>query len=48
MPVGPTGKFYTFVGGSNLMMFKTSKNKDEAWGLIKFLSEDDTQRDYAA
>lgn len=47
MPVGPTGKFYTFVGGSNLMMFKKSRHKSEAWRLIKFLSRDDTQLAYA-
>jgi multiple sugar transport system substrate-binding protein len=47
MPVGPTGKFYTFVGGSNLMMFKYSRHKNEAWRLIKFLSRDDTQLAYA-
>jgi multiple sugar transport system substrate-binding protein len=47
MPVGPTGKFYTFVGGSNLMMFKHSRHKNEAWRLIKFLSRDDTQLAYA-
>jgi multiple sugar transport system substrate-binding protein len=47
MPVGPTGKFYTFVGGSNLMMYKYSKHKNEAWQLIKFLSRDNTQLAYA-
>jgi multiple sugar transport system substrate-binding protein len=47
MPVGPTGKFYTFVGGSNLMIFKISKHKDEAWRLVKFLSRNDTQLAYA-
>jgi multiple sugar transport system substrate-binding protein len=47
MPVGPTGKFYTFVGGSNLMVFKSSKHKNEAWRLVKFLSRDDTQLAYA-
>jgi multiple sugar transport system substrate-binding protein len=47
MPVGPTGKFYTFVGGSNLMLFKYSKHKNEAWQLIKFLSRNDTQLAYA-
>jgi multiple sugar transport system substrate-binding protein len=47
MPVGPTGRFYTFVGGSNLMMYKYSKHKTEAWQLIKFLSRDDTQLAYA-
>jgi multiple sugar transport system substrate-binding protein len=47
MPVGPTGNFYTFVGGSNLMMFKQSRHKSEAWRLIKYLSRDDTQLAYA-
>jgi multiple sugar transport system substrate-binding protein len=47
MPTGPTGKAYTFVGGSDLMMFKNSKHPNEAWALMKFLSEDQTQIDYA-
>jgi multiple sugar transport system substrate-binding protein len=47
MPSGPSGKAYTFVGGSNLMMFKSSQNKDAAWALMKFLSQDDTQTAYA-
>ena len=48
MPTGPGGKAYTFVGGSDLMMFKSSKHPNEAWALMKFLSEDQTQKDYAA
>ena len=48
MPKGPTGEGYTFVGGSNLMMFKNSKHKNEAWELIKFLSQDQVQTDYAS
>jgi multiple sugar transport system substrate-binding protein len=47
MPAGPQGKGYTFVGGSNLMMFKGSKNKDAAWALMKYLSQDQIQSDYA-
>jgi multiple sugar transport system substrate-binding protein len=47
MPAGPTGKAYTFVGGSNLMMLKSSENKDAAWELMKFLSQDQTQTAYA-
>ena len=39
MPTGPVGKAFTFVGGSNLMMFKASKHQNEAWALIKYLSE---------
>ena len=47
MPVGPTGKFYTFVGGSNLMLFRSSDHKSEAWRLIQYLSRNDVQRNYA-
>lgn len=47
MPTGPSGKAYTFVGGSDLMVFKSSKHPAEAWALVKFLSEDQTQVDYA-
>jgi multiple sugar transport system substrate-binding protein len=47
MPVGPTGKFYTFVGGSNLMVFKYSSHKTEAFRLIQYLSRPDVQRSYA-
>jgi multiple sugar transport system substrate-binding protein len=47
MPAGPTGKGYTFVGGSNLMVFKSSKHKDAAWELVKYLSSDQVQRSYA-
>jgi multiple sugar transport system substrate-binding protein len=47
MPAGPSGEAYTFVGGSNLMMFKSSEHKDEAWQLMEFLSQDRTQTAYA-
>ena len=47
MPTGPQGKAYTFVGGSDLMMFKSTKHPNEAWALMKFLSEDQIQKDYA-
>jgi multiple sugar transport system substrate-binding protein len=47
MPKGPTGEANTFVGGSNLMMFKSSDVKDAAWELIKYLSQDDVQTEYA-
>jgi multiple sugar transport system substrate-binding protein len=46
MPAGDTGA-YTFVGGSNLMLFKDSQVKDEAWALMKFLSQDQVQTQYA-
>jgi multiple sugar transport system substrate-binding protein len=48
MPAGPAGDAYTFVGGSNLMMFKSSQHKNEAWELMKFLSQDQVQTDYAS
>lgn len=47
MPTGPSGKGFTFVGGSNLMMFKAAKNKDAAWEVMKFMSSDDFQTKYA-
>ena len=47
MPTGPGGEGYTFVGGSNLMMFKSAKNKDAAWEVLKFMSSDDFQAKYA-
>jgi multiple sugar transport system substrate-binding protein len=47
LPKGPSGKAYAFVGGSNLMMFKNAKNKDAAWAVIKYLSQDATQKAYA-
>jgi multiple sugar transport system substrate-binding protein len=47
MPSGPAGKAFTFVGGSNLMMYKSSKNKNEAWALMKYLSGDGVQKSYA-
>jgi multiple sugar transport system substrate-binding protein len=48
MPAGPTGEASTFVGGSNLMVFDTCDDKEAAWALIEYLSQDDVQRDYAA
>ena len=47
MPAGPSGKGFTFVGGSNLMMFKNSKHPNEAWALMKYLSGDAVQKEYA-
>jgi multiple sugar transport system substrate-binding protein len=47
LPSGPSGKAYAFVGGSNLMVFKTSKHKAAAWEVIKYLSQDATQKSYA-
>jgi multiple sugar transport system substrate-binding protein len=47
MPGGDNSKGYTFIGGSNLMMFKSSQHKDAAWALIKYLTDDKVQTDYA-
>jgi multiple sugar transport system substrate-binding protein len=47
LPKGPSGKAYAFVGGSNLMMYKNAKNKDAAWAVIKYLSQDSSQKSYA-
>jgi multiple sugar transport system substrate-binding protein len=48
MPKGPSGgEGFTFVGGSNLMMFKSAQNKDAAWEVMKFMSTDDFQTKYA-
>jgi len=48
LPEGPARRGYAFVGGSNLMMFKASRHKEEAWALIRFLSESETQKQYAS
>ncbi len=45
-PAGPKGK-YTFVGGSDLAMFKNSKHKEESWKVIKFLVGYKPQVNYA-
>jgi multiple sugar transport system substrate-binding protein len=37
----------TFVGGSNLMLFKDSQNKEAARALAEFLSRDEVQTEYA-
>lgn len=33
----------SFLGGSNLVVYKNSKNKDAAWAFVKFLSDPKTQ-----
>lgn len=45
-PAGPKGRF-TFVGGSNLAIFKSSKNKQQAWAVIKYLVAKDSQVEYS-
>jgi multiple sugar transport system substrate-binding protein len=47
MPAGPNGDAFTFVGGSNLMMFESSDNQDAAWELMMFLAEPEVQLEYA-
>jgi multiple sugar transport system substrate-binding protein len=47
MPGGESNKGFTFIGGSNLMMFKSSQHKDAAWELMKYLSQDSVQTQYA-
>jgi multiple sugar transport system substrate-binding protein len=41
MPKKVTGT--SFLGGSNVVVFKNSKNKDAAWAFVKFLSDPKTQ-----
>ena len=36
-------KSASFVGGSNLAVFKTTKNRDSAWKLVQWLGQADTQ-----
>jgi multiple sugar transport system substrate-binding protein len=47
MPAGPNGDAFTFVGGSDLMMFKSSQHENEAWEVMKYLSQDQVQTAYA-
>lgn len=46
VPAGPAGRF-TFFGGSNLSIFKSSKNQNEAWALVKYLATKDAQLAYS-
>jgi multiple sugar transport system substrate-binding protein len=41
MPKKVTGT--SFLGGSNIVVFKNSKNKDAAWAFVKFLADPKTQ-----
>lgn len=45
-PKGPAGR-YTFLGGSNLSIFKSCKNPEVAWKLIKYLVSKKQQIEYA-
>jgi multiple sugar transport system substrate-binding protein len=42
MPSG-AGDFTSFIGGSNMSVFKNSKNRDAAWKFVAFLMRPDTQ-----
>lgn len=43
LPKGPTGRRTAFLGGRIMGIFSKSKHKKEAWELIKFLFEPQTQ-----
>jgi len=43
MPMPKQKTATSFVGGSDLVVFKNSKNRDSAWKLVKWLSEPATQ-----
>ena len=45
-PKGPAGRF-TFFGGSNLTIFKSSKHKKEAWKVVKYLVSKKAQLAYS-
>lgn len=45
IPAGPKGQF-TFFGGSNLSIMKSSKHKDAAWEVVKYLSTKEAQVTY--
>jgi multiple sugar transport system substrate-binding protein len=45
-PKGPKGRF-TFVGGSDLAIFKAAKHSEEAFQLLKFLTSKKAQVEYA-
>lgn len=45
-PKGPGGAA-TFMGGSNLAVFESSKHKEEAWEVIKYLMSDKAQIAYS-
>ncbi|MDD5354428.1 MAG: extracellular solute-binding protein [bacterium] len=47
MPGGPGGRF-TFLGGSNLAISEFSRRPDEAWELIKFLTQLPVQERFCA
>lgn len=44
-PAGPNGR-YAFFGGSNLCVFKSSKNKEAAYKVLQFLMSTEAQVEY--
>jgi multiple sugar transport system substrate-binding protein len=42
MPAG-SGDFTSFIGGSNMSVFKASENRDAAWKFVSYLMEPDVQ-----
>jgi len=47
MPAGPNGDAFAFVGGSDLMMFRSTKHPNEASEVMKPLSQDQVHTNYA-
>ncbi len=43
MPIPAKTKSSSFVGGSDFVVFKKSKNRDSAWKLVQWLSDPKTQ-----
>jgi multiple sugar transport system substrate-binding protein len=43
IPVPEGGSSSSFVGGSNLAVFKDTDNRDTAWAFVEWLTEEDTQ-----
>lgn len=44
-PKGPAGR-YTFLGGSNLVIFKNTKYPKQAWEVVKYLVSKEAQIEY--
>ena len=42
-PIPKKDSATSFVGGSNMVVFKDSKNKDAAWAFLQYLSDPATQ-----
>ena len=46
IPVPEGGSSSSFVGGSNLAVFKDTENRDTAWAFVQWLTEPETQVDW--